>query len=61
VRSGQTAHPDVDDIRVEQLLDHFLDEVLYAVLDGYEAQLNPDRALGLDGAEETKPARQAHL
>lgn len=55
VRSGQNAHPDVDDIRVERLLDHFLDEVLYAVLDGYEAQLNKS------GAEETKLARQARL
>ena len=30
---------DADDVRVRQLIDHFLDEVLYAVLDGYERQL----------------------
>lgn len=28
---------DAHDIRIERLLHHFLDEVLYAVLDGYEA------------------------
>lgn len=28
---------DASDIRIERLLHHFLDEVLYAVLDGYEA------------------------
>ena len=27
---------DADDLRVQQLIDQFLDEVLYAVLDGYE-------------------------
>jgi excisionase family DNA binding protein len=27
---------DADDVRIQRLLDHFLDEVLYAVLDGYE-------------------------
>lgn len=31
-----TALPDADDLRVQRLIDHFLDEVLYAVLDGYE-------------------------
>ncbi len=30
---------DADDVRVRQMIDHFLDEVLYAVLDGYERQL----------------------
>jgi excisionase family DNA binding protein len=30
--------PDADDVRVVRLIDEFLDEVLYAVLDGYEAQ-----------------------
>lgn len=39
VRSSETQPPDSDDVRVERLLDHFLDEVLYAVLDGYEAGL----------------------
>ncbi len=37
VRSSEAQPPDNDDMRVERLLDHFLDEVLYAVLDGYEA------------------------
>lgn len=31
---------DADDVRVRQLLDHFLDEVLFAVLDGYEREVN---------------------
>lgn len=39
VRSSEAQPPDSDDVRVERLLDHFLDEVLYAVLDGYEAGL----------------------
>jgi len=42
VRSSETERPDIDDVRVERLLDHFLDEVLYAVLDGYEAGLGTD-------------------
>lgn len=29
--------PDAEDLHVEQLIDRFLDEVLYAVLEGYEA------------------------
>ena len=37
---------DADDVRVRQLLDQFLDEVLFAVLDGYEQQVS-SRA-GLD-------------
>ena len=28
---------DADDVRIHQLMNHFLDEVLYAVLDGYES------------------------
>jgi excisionase family DNA binding protein len=31
--------PDADDLRVQQLIDYFLDEVLFAVLDGYESNL----------------------
>jgi excisionase family DNA binding protein len=31
-----TTLPDADDLRVQRLIDQFLDEVLYAVLDGYE-------------------------
>lgn len=31
---------DADDIRVQRLMDQFLDEVLYAVLDGYEQTLS---------------------
>lgn len=30
------ADPESDDLRVQRLIDQFLDEVLYAVLDGYE-------------------------
>ena len=30
------ADPEADDLRVQRLIDQFLDEVLYAVLDGYE-------------------------
>jgi hypothetical protein len=30
------ALPDADDLRVQRLIDLFLDEVLYSVLDGYE-------------------------
>ena len=38
VRSAQMGSvPDVDDLHVERLIDQFLDEILYAVLDGYEA------------------------
>ena len=37
VRSQESAAlPDADDLRVQRLIDLFLDEVLYAVLDGYE-------------------------
>lgn len=37
VRSQEgAALPDADDLRVQRLIDLFLDEVLYAVLDGYE-------------------------
>jgi hypothetical protein len=35
------AAPDAEDLQVEQLIDRFLDEVLYAVLEGYEAALRP--------------------
>ncbi|MCB0071228.1 MAG: helix-turn-helix domain-containing protein [Caldilineaceae bacterium] len=31
---------DEEDLQIRQLLNHFLDEVLYAVLDGYEKTLN---------------------
>ncbi|MEZ4674110.1 MAG: hypothetical protein R2932_07665 [Caldilineaceae bacterium] len=31
---------DADDLRIQQQIDHFLDEVLYAVLEGYE-QVSP--------------------
>lgn len=39
VRNSETERIDADDIRIERLIDLFLDEVLYAVLDGYEAAL----------------------
>ena len=32
---------DSDDVRVRQLIDQFLDEVLYAVLQGYEEHITP--------------------
>lgn len=31
---------DADDVRIHQIMNHFLDEVLYSVLDGYEKALN---------------------
>jgi len=37
VRNSEAERVDADDIRIERLIDLFLDEVLYAVLDGYEA------------------------
>lgn len=37
VRHQESASlPDADDLRIQRLIDLFLDEVLYAVLDGYE-------------------------
>ncbi len=40
LRSGENPRTlDADDVRVRQMLDQFLDEVLYAVLDGYERRL----------------------
>jgi excisionase family DNA binding protein len=39
VRANGSERPDSDDIRVERLLNNFLDEILYAVLDGYESGL----------------------
>ena len=37
VRANESERLDSDDIRVDRLLNRFLDEVLFAVLDGYEA------------------------
>ncbi|MFN8442230.1 MAG: helix-turn-helix domain-containing protein [Caldilineaceae bacterium] len=34
-----TAKPDADDLRIHQLIDQFLDEVLYAVLNGFESNV----------------------
>jgi len=48
VRSSEAERPDVEDVRVERLLDHFLDEVLYAVLDGYEVGLNPSEGISVE-------------
>lgn len=40
LRSGESIHAlDADDVRIRQLIDQFLDEVLYSVLDGYEEGL----------------------
>ena len=36
LRGHDAAGFDADDVRIHQLMNHFLDEVLYAVLDGYE-------------------------
>ena len=41
--------PDADDLRIQQSMDQFLDEVLYAVLDGYE-----EMTRGASGQERTK-------
>jgi len=43
VRANETERLDSDDIRVERLLNQFLDEVLFAVLDGYEAGLTVEQ------------------
>jgi excisionase family DNA binding protein len=41
LRSGGSAEGlDADDVRVQQLVDQFIDEVLYAVLSGYEGELS---------------------
>jgi excisionase family DNA binding protein len=45
VRAENSHGLDADDLRIQGAIDHFLDEVLYAVLSGYEHQLsssNPD-------------------
>lgn len=36
LRAQEANSLDADDVRIQQQIDHFLDEVLYAVLDGYE-------------------------
>ncbi len=43
VRNSEAERIDADDLRIERLIDLFLDEVLYAVLDGYEAALGGAR------------------
>ncbi len=45
VRSTEGGMPDADDLRVAQWIDHFLDEVLYAVLDGYGAAMRPNSTI----------------
>ncbi len=49
VRSSEGAVPDADDVRVERWIDHFLDEVLYAVLDGYDAAARAEPPSSSDG------------
>jgi len=39
VRAENSYGLDADDIRIQNAIDHFIDEVLYAVLSGYEQQL----------------------
>lgn len=43
VRASESERLDSDDIRVEQLLNRFLDEVLFSVLDGYEDALSVEQ------------------
>lgn len=40
VRAENSYGLDADDIRIQNAIDHFIDEVLYAVLSGYEQQLS---------------------
>ncbi len=42
--------PDADDLRVQKLINQFLDEVLYAVLDGYELGHGEREAAKPDGS-----------
>jgi len=44
VRNSEAERIDADDLRIKRLIDLFLDEVLYAVLDGYEAALGGVRS-----------------
>lgn len=44
---------DADDVRVQQLIDHFLDEILYAVLRGYEEAMTGSR--GASGEPSQNP------
>jgi len=40
VRDGDERSPlDAEDVRIQRVIDQFLDEILYAVLDGYEQEL----------------------
>ena len=40
VRDGDERSPlDAEDVRIQRVIDQFLDEILYAVLDGYEKEL----------------------
>lgn len=40
VRDGDKRSPlDVEDVRIQRAIDQFLDEILYAVLDGYEQEM----------------------
>jgi excisionase family DNA binding protein len=48
VRAENSYGLDADDIRVQGAIDHFIDEVLYSVLSGYEQQL-------MRGVEKTLP------
>jgi excisionase family DNA binding protein len=38
-----TRMPDADDFQIQRLIDHFLDEMLYAVLEGYEQGLRREQ------------------
>jgi excisionase family DNA binding protein len=48
VRDGDTYSPlDAEDVRIQKVIDQFLNEILYAVLDGYEGEMrtSPDTAV----------------
>lgn len=44
----RSANMDADDLRIRSLIDHFLDEILYSVLDGYESVQKQFPASALD-------------
>lgn len=43
---------DADDVRVQQLIDHYLDEILYAVLRGYEEAMTGNLAANANAAHD---------
>ncbi len=48
VQDGDTYSPlDAEDVRIQKVIDQFLNEILFAVLDGYEGEMRtgPDTAV----------------